>query len=231
LLDSIYIKSKSPVRNEFKEYDGPVVFFLDDKKAIQSKDYFFIPGDVIKEEEKPYLNAYAEYLDGGMQSVIFQEIRELRSFAYASGASIRRPFYPDEKASLTAYVGTQADKTREAVEVMFRILNTQPDKSDRIDMVKKSLIQSVNSDKPGFRSISYPVASYHKHGYIVDPRKNWVEVYQTMSFDDIVGIYDRQFFRKPSVITIIGDESKIGTDWMSNYGRVIKVSKKDIFNW
>jgi predicted Zn-dependent peptidase len=231
LFDQISIKSKTPVRNEFKEYESPVVFFLDDRKAIQSKDYFFIPGEVVKEEDKPYLNAYAEYLDGGMQSVIFQEIREFRSFAYASGAFIHRPFYQDEKSSLTAYVGTQADKTREAVEVMYRILSTQPDKSDRIDMVKKSLIRSVNSDKPGFRSISYSVANFNKQNYTVDPRKHWMEVYEEMNFEDIVGFYDRQYSSKPSVITIIGDESKIGTDWMGAYGKIIKVKKEDIFRW
>ncbi|HOW26289.1 MAG TPA: insulinase family protein [Bacteroidales bacterium] len=228
-FDKISIRSKSPVRNEFKEYNEPVVFFLDDKEAIQSKDYFFLPGEVVKDEDIPYLNAYADYLDGGMQSVIFQEIRELRSFAYASGASVFRPFYTDERSSLMAYVGTQADKTREAVEVMHRILTTQPDKSDRMEMVRKSLIQTINSDKPTFRRISYPVANYCRQNYSEDPRKRWVKSYQDMRFEDIVGLYDRQFFHKPTVITIIGDENKIGTDWMKAYGKVIRVKKEDIF--
>jgi predicted Zn-dependent peptidase len=165
-----------------------------------------------------------------MQSVIFQEIRELRSFAYASGAGISQPFYKDEKASLSAYVGTQADKTREAVEVMYNILSTEPSKEDRIDMVRKSLIQSVNSSKPGFRQISGQVARFRERNYTSDPRRTWSEVYNVMSFDDIKSIYNRQFYNKPSIITIIGDESKIGMDWMSNYGKVIKVSKADIFN-
>jgi predicted Zn-dependent peptidase len=230
-LKNISIKSKSPVRNDFKEYDGPVVFFLNDKEAIQSKDYFFLPGEILKEEDKPYLNAYADYLDGGMYSIIFQEIRELRSFAYSSGAYIQRPFYRDEKTSLTAYVGTQADKTEEAIEVMYRILTTPPDKSDRIDLVRKALIQSVNSDKPGFRSISYPASNFNKQGYTVDPRQHWVDVYKEMNFDNIVETYNQQYFQKPSVITIIGDESRIGTDWMSAYGKVVKVDKEDIFRW
>jgi zinc protease len=166
-----------------------------------------------------------------MQSIIFQEIREFRSFAYSSGAYIHRPFYKDEKTSLTAYVGTQADKTQEAVEVMLNILNSQPDKSDRIDMVRKSLIQSINSDKPGFRQISYPVANYYRQNYTEDPRKQWVEVYKGMSFDDIVGVYSRQYYQKPALITIIGDEKKIGGEWMSAYGKIINVDKEDIFRW
>ncbi len=231
MLDSIKIKSDSPVRNEFKEYNSPVVYFLSDKKAIQSKNYFFLPGNLLKEEQKPYLNAYAEYLDGGMQSIIFQEIREFRSLAYASGANIDRPFYPDEKTSLTAYVGTQADKTKEAIQAMHQIINTPPEKSDRIDMVKKSLIQSINSDKPGFRYISRSAAGFYKQHYTTDPRRRWVEVYKKMNFDDIVKFYNSQFYKKPEVTTIIGDKRIIGMDWMSSYGKIIEVSKKDIFRY
>ncbi|MCK9400694.1 MAG: insulinase family protein [Bacteroidales bacterium] len=229
MLDNINIKSNSPARFEFKLYDSPVVYFLDDKNAIQSKNYFFLPGNPVKEDDKPYLNGYAEYLDGGMQSIIFQEIREFRSLAYSSGASIYRPFYPDEKTSFTAYVGTQADKTREAIEVMHQIINTPPEKSDRIETVRKSLIQSINSNKPGFRSVSESVASYYKKNYTTDPRKQWVEIYKKMNFDEIVDFYNGQFYKKPSITTIIGDKSIIGTDWMSSYGNVIEVSKEDIF--
>jgi len=228
-LDLVSIKSNSPVKNEYKEYSVPVVYFLDDKKAIQSKNYFFIPGNPVKEEDKPYMNGYTEYLDGGMQSIIFQEIREFRSLAYSSGANIYHPFYPDEKTSLTAYVGTQADKTREAIEVMHKIINTPPEKSDRIEMVKKSLIQSINSNKPGFRHISESVASYHKKNYTTDPRKQWVEIYKKMNFEDIVDFYNSQFYKKPAITTIIGDKSMICTDWMSAYGTLIEVNKKDIF--
>jgi predicted Zn-dependent peptidase len=164
-----------------------------------------------------------------MQSIIFQEIRELRSLAYSSGASLYYPFYPDEKTGLIAYVGTQADKTREAIEVMHQIIKTPPEKSDRIEMVKKSLIQSINSNKPGFRYISESAASFYKKKYTTDPRKQWVEVYKKMSFDDIVNLYKGQFYNKLAVTTIIGDKRIIGTDWMNSYGKVIEVNKEDIF--
>ena len=228
-LDSITIKSNSPARNDFKIYDKPVVYFLDDKKAIQSKNYFFVPGEIVREEDKPYKNAYMEYIGGGMQSIIFQEIREFRSLAYATGAFIQGSYYPDERTSLSAYVGTQADKTKEAVEVMYKILSTPPEKSDRLDMVKKSLIQSINSSKPGFRSVSHPAANFIKQHYASDPRIAWVEAYKQMSFDDIVRYYNEQYLNKPSVITIIGDKSKIDLDLLGNYGKVIEIKKEDLF--
>ncbi|MBN3034679.1 MAG: insulinase family protein, partial [Bacteroidales bacterium] len=121
-LDRIRVKSTSPVKDKFRAYDRPTVFFLSDDKPIQSRNYFYLPGEITDEPGKAYLDAYYEYLDGGMHSIIFQEIREFRSLAYATGGWVYKPFYPDERTFMIAYVGTQADKTREAVETMAGIL-------------------------------------------------------------------------------------------------------------
>lgn len=227
-LSAVKNKTKAPVRQMYREYSQPIVFFLDDKSAIQSKDFFFVKGNTLSEKEKPLLNAYYEYLDGGMSSIIFQEIREFRSLAYATGANVFMPFYKDEEASLTSFVGTQADKTKEAIEVMHGIINKAPDKSDRIDLVRRSLVQSINSKKPTFRQISQPVANWVKQGYSSDPRKDWMKTYETMTFENIVDFYNSQFYQKPVITTIIGNKKRIGTDWMKEYGKIIEVSKDDI---
>ncbi|MFU8844214.1 MAG: M16 family metallopeptidase, partial [Bacteroidales bacterium] len=181
-VDDISMASNSPVRNIFPELNEPLVYFLDEKSAIQSKDYFFMRGNRLTEMEKPLLNAYYEYLDGGMSSVIFQEIREFRSLAYATGASIFMPFYPDEATGLMSFVGTQADKTPEAIEVMHGIISTTPDRRDRMDMIRKSLVQSINSKKPTFRNLSVPVAGWVKQKYVQDPRRDWVRIYNALTF-------------------------------------------------
>ncbi|MBE0637030.1 MAG: insulinase family protein [Bacteroidales bacterium] len=222
-------KSKSPVRNVYRDFSEPMVFFLDDKNAIQSKDYFFIKGDKVTESDKPLLNAYYEYLDGGMSSVMFQEIREFRSLAYATGASVYEPFYPDEETTLTSFVGTQADKTQEAIQVMHQIITNPPDQSDRIDMLRRALVQSINSKKPPFRQISYPVAQWTKQGYNSDPRKEWVKKYDSMSFEDIVNFHKNQFYQQPVITTIIGNKKRIGIEWMNDFGKVTEVRMQDIF--
>ncbi len=76
-------------------------------------------------------------------------------------------------------------------------------------MVRSSLTQSINSKKPPFRQISYPVAGWIKQGYDEDPpRKKWVNVYETMSFDDIIQTFNNQFIKKPVITTIIGKRSE-----------------------
>lgn len=219
----------TPVKPEYRPHSQSVVYFLNDKTAIQSKDYFFIAGNTVDEREKPLLNAYYEYLDGGMSSLLFQEIREFRSLAYATGASVLMPFYPDQITTLTSFVGTQADKTQEAIEVMYRLISSPPDKPERLEPVRKALMESINSQKPTFRWISNWVAGWVKQGYSTDPRKDWMVAYQNMTFDEIIGFHQRHFYQKPVVITIIGDRRKIGTDWLNAYGKIEEVNKKQIF--
>jgi len=221
-------KSLSPARNQYRDLTGPTVFFLDEPSALQSKNYFFIKGSLLAENEKPLINAYYEYLDGGMSSIIFQEIREFRSLAYSTGANIPVPFYRDEPVTMMSFVGTQADKTREAIQVMHQIIKSPPDKADRMEMICRGMIQSINSKKPPFRQISFSVARWTKQGYKEDPRREWVKTYETMKFEDIVKIYDSQFYNKPVITTIIGKKKRIGTDWMNEYGKVVEVNHKDI---
>lgn len=226
----IRIESQSPVKREYISYPQPVVFFMKDNKAIQSKNYFYVPGGRADKNEQGFLNAYKEYLDGGMHSVMFQEIRELRSLAYATGAQVYMPVYEDEFTGLTAFVGTQADKTREAVEVMHGIIGNPPDKMDRMEMVKRSLIQSINSSKPTFRMVSTKVADWLSRGYQDDPRREWVMLYQRMEFGEMADSYMRQFGEKPIITTIIGNEKRMGTDWMKRFGELRTVNQKQIFN-
>lgn len=229
-LGRISRQSLSPVRREYIDYAKATVFFLPDKKAIQSKNYFYVAGQNADLMERANLNAYKEYLDGGMHSVLFQEVRELRSLAYAVGAQLYAPYYDGERVGLTAFVGTQADKTREAVEVIHGILGDVPGKHDRMEMVRSSLIQSINSNKPTFRRVSTQVAEWIDRGYSQDPRSQWINHYQQMHFTDIMDCYVRQFSTKPVVTTIVGNEKRIGSDWMTKYGEVRRVKVKEIFN-
>lgn len=228
-LDKISIISNSPPKNDYVKYDKPVVYFLDNRNAIQSKDYIFLPGGYVPKESRPYMRAFMEYIDGGMESIIFQEVREFRSLAYSTGAFLKGGFYMDDPVSLSAYVGTQADKSKEAIEVLYRILNTAPQKNDRLEMVRKSLIESAKGTKPGFRTISQSVAFFNKQNYTEDPARLNMEKWKEMRFDDIVGFYNDHFLSKPSVITIIGDKRKTGYDWMTSYGKVIQVKEKNLF--
>jgi zinc protease len=111
---------------ERKKYSENTILFLDDKKAIQSHINIMVEGDVNDEDNLIKMEAFNDYLDGGMASIIFQEIREFRSLAYGSSGNYRASFYRNKPGYFKGWLSTQADKTLEAIEVYTDILKNMP---------------------------------------------------------------------------------------------------------
>ncbi|MDR2885242.1 MAG: insulinase family protein, partial [Rikenellaceae bacterium] len=71
-------------------YDSPTVFFVDMPKATQAIVRSFVPvGAADTRRERSTNSLFNAYLGGDMSSILFQEIREFRSFAYGvSGRAV-----------------------------------------------------------------------------------------------------------------------------------------------
>jgi zinc protease len=234
IRDKIHLESKtkpseSPVFIELEKYDKNTVYFVNDKKAIQSQIYMFIPGMPADEHQVAVSNAFDEYFGSGMTSVMFQELREFRSLAYTAYGYYYVPFYEDKSGHFTAYLSTQSDKTLDALMALNDLLNNFPVKEERLKLLKSSLIQSVNTNRPSFRQMSNTVSYWKRKGYKNDPRKEWVKIYNNLTFEDITKFYDMFLKEKPRVITIVGDKRRIDFDKLSEFGEVIELDKKDLF--
>ncbi len=54
--------------------------------------------------------------------------------------------------------------------------------------------------------------------------------YKNVSFDDIIKFHNDNIKKDPIVITILTDKSKINIDKILDYGELIELEKKNIFN-
>ena len=224
------LPSKSPIDIEANQLDENVVYIVNDKKAVQSQIYFGVTGDIVMENERTISHAYNKYFGSGMGSIVFQEIREFRSLAYSCRASYNTPFYNGKKGYLGAYIGCQADKSVEAILTFKDLALNMPEKPDRMNQIRSGLIKSINSSRPSFRSFPGWVSGWIKQGYTDDPRKAQVSFYENMSFDDIVSFQKANIYGKPMVITMLTDVNRINMGELEQFGKIITLTKKDIFN-
>ncbi len=103
-----------------------------------------------------------------MASIIFQEIREFRSLAYtARGYFVNRPDV-DMKGYFYGYIGTQVDKTMDAISTYIDIFKNMPKKENRLSSIRSGLTQSINTRKPAWRSQASYVRNLMKQGYEED---------------------------------------------------------------
>jgi predicted Zn-dependent peptidase len=205
------------------------VYFVNDKNSVQSQVYFCVNGNEYESQSYPYINAFNTYFGRGFSGLVMQEIREYRSMAYSAYGYYLTPYKQGSKSSLIGYIGCQADKTIDAIEVMDSLITKMPQKPERIDMIRDKLYLEAQTAYPDFRDVPEKVAYYKKFNINQDPNIKASEVYNKLKFDDIYNFYLKSIAKKPLVITIYGDKKKINIEELQKYGKFIELSKPDIY--
>ncbi|MDY0142113.1 MAG: insulinase family protein [Bacteroidales bacterium] len=222
--------TKFPVFFDRTEYKENTILFLDDPKSLQSRIYFYVDGEINNPEERTIAKAYNQYFGTGMSAIVFQEVREFRSMAYSAYAVYRPAFLPKDKGYLQAYVGTQCDKTIDAISLMDSLIHQMPVKENRMPDIAAALTQSINSSKPTWRNISEKIESWKIQGYKEDPAIIDYKVYDNLDFKQIYEFYENNIQQKPMLICIVGNKKNIDMDKLAKFGKIIELDKKDILN-
>lgn len=221
--------SESPVVINDEVYTENTVYFLNRKDALQSQIYFYIKGEDYTTDKEAQIDAFNDYFGGGFSGLVIQEIREYRSMAYTAGAKYSIPALAGKRSSFIGYIGTQADKTVEAINVFDSLLLYMPEKKERIETIKNSLIQEAFASRPDFRQLSQEVVNWKLKGYYEDPSKFKLETYKKLTFDDILSFYNTNIKGKPIVICLVGDKKRLNMKDIAKFGKIIEIKESSLF--
>ena len=231
-LERTTVASNSPYYRELKQYDRPTVFFIDMPDMAQSIVYGYVKGDPVDDKASRHASRlFSVYFGGDMSSLMFQEIREFRSFAYRTSGRYQLPNHAHKgtAGSFTAMLSTQSDKTLDALGVLDSLIREMPLKPERVEAVKQMLVNRINNDYPPFRNLSEKVASARMEGFDRDPAEEFLRDIATMDMQDISRFYQEQISGRPVVYVITGNRKHIDMKKLAEYGTIIKVKKKDIY--
>lgn len=231
-LERTTVASNSPYYRELKQYDRPTVFFIDMPDMAQSIVYGYVKGDPVDDKASRHASRlFSVYFGGDMSSLMFQEIRKFRSFAYRTSGRYQLPNHAHKgtAGSFTAMLSTQSDKTLDALGVLDSLIREMPLKPERMEAVKQTLVNRINNDYPPFRNLSEKVASARMEGFDRDPAEEFLRDIATMDMQDISRFYREQISGRPVVYVIAGNRKHIDMKKLAEYGTIIKVKKKDIY--
>jgi predicted Zn-dependent peptidase len=232
-LDAMTVASNSPVYRPLTDYTEPTVFFCDVPDASQSILYGYVKGGALPDEANRHAaRLFSSYFGGDMSSLMFQEIREFRSFAYrASGTYAQLPLNLKNKpGEFTAILSTQSDKTIDALTVLDQLVKEMPVKPERLPAVRQSLINQLNNDYPTFRKIPQRIASLLNEGYDTDPNETLITNLMQMEMTDITRFYDNNIKGRPVIYVIVGNSRKIDMNKLAGFGKLIKIKKEELYN-
>lgn len=231
-IEAITKEKKRPYKEPASQaYSQNTIFFVHQKKAIQSQVFFHVPGGTFETDQYPDVQGFNGYFADGFSGLVTQEIREYRSLAYSTGARYSRPALPGGKGKLIAYIGCQGDKTNDAVPVMVDLLKNMPSKPDRMEALRRSLQLKVVTNFPDFRQVPFRVFDYKLGGFTADPHQQAYEVYADLEMEDIEAFYQKNIQSKPYVITIYGDKKRIDMNKLKPYGEIIELETEDFIKF
>jgi predicted Zn-dependent peptidase len=181
--------------------------------------------------QTPTIALFNNYFGGGMGSIVFQTIRESKALAYSTYAYYGNPSKKEDKGIVGAYVGTQADKLKDALAGMNELLNELPESQIAFDNAKLSLRKSLASERITQDGIIFSYLNAQKLGNSVDNRKNIYEKAASLSFADIKKFHASQFASQPYTYCVVGNEKNLDQETLKAIGTIKKLSLEEIFGY
>lgn len=210
-------------------YPEATVMFVNKKNTVQSKIYFYAQGNSYIPKEEAVVEMFNSYFGGGFSGLVLKEIREYRSMAYSAGAVLRRPYNFNSNYTFTGYIGTQADKTIDAIDVFMNLVREMPEKPQEAVVIKEYLQLSLFSKVPGFRNISSRYVYDKMLGWDENPLSTKSRQYTELEFRDIVLVWNAYLKTKPMTIMIVADKKRVDVKNLTKYGKIRTIKLKNLY--
>ena len=184
-----------------------------------------------KPEEAPLQMLFNEYFGGGMNTIVFQELRETRGLAYNAWALYRQPEYKDQTEDFFTHIITQNDKMMDCVRQFHAILDSIPQSDGAFQIAKDGLMKQLASRRITKFSIIGSWIDAKNLGLDYDLNRKVYEALPALTMKDLVSFADAQIARKPYRYIILGDEHDLDMAALQQYGPVRRLTIADIFGY
>ena len=210
----------------------PTVYIFDMPKSRQTILGLYRPlAGVTSDRDKACMEMWGEYFGGGMSSVLFQEVREFRSMAYAAQGMALSPSlaHVAGPCGYVSFVATQGDKSMQAIQLLDTLINDMPMNVENLMVARQSLLSDINNSYPTFRGKPYMISLMERNGYTADERMSLAEQLPSLTQADIEAFYDKHIKGQPCQLMIVGDVKKLDLKALARFGNIVKVKKDDIY--
>lgn len=164
----------------------------------------------------PVVFLFNEYFGGGMDSVVFQEVRERRGLAYSAYASYSLPRNIDENFIFTFYVGTQGDKVSDVLRCILGLLEFFPRVESYFDAVKSSILKNIESESVLDKDLYFVKRESDKYGLDSELREIVYKGVKELSIDDLEEFFNRYIKSLQLHTLLLGDKKELDIEGINN---------------
>jgi len=199
------------------------------RETAQAQVRIEFPDDEFNETMTVPSSLYNNYFGLGMSSVIFQEMREARALAYSASARYAQGSRLDDENLVLGAIGTQNDKTAEALEHFLYLFDNLPVSEERFLETQESLVNRYRTARIGFRQIPGTVRTWQRQGLESDPRPARYQQLLESELQTLIDFHQGHVADRPKLISIVGDLQRMDMDTLALFGPVTELHIDDIF--
>ena len=201
----------------------------------QSRQFYYMQfsnrGETIDLPQDPYIVLFNEYYGGGMNAIVFQEMRESRALAYSAGAILTEPSFKDDTYAFRATIASQNDKLQKAVEGFDEIIETLPEAPENLEIAKASILSRLRTQRTIGSAVLYSYLTLQELGLTEPTEKQIFEKVGSLTMDDLLATHAQWIKGRSYVYSILGDASDMDMDFLKTLGPVQQVTLEDIFGY
>lgn len=210
--------------------DNQVVMAQYDAKQIYYIQYSN-RGEKFNPEAAAALSLYNEYFGGGMNTIVFQEMREARGLAYSAWARLYNPQSIDDDYYYQAFIATQNDKMQTAIEAFDDIINNMPASDAAFSVAKEALISRLRTQRLTGMNVLSSYRACRRLGISEPTDRQIFEKVQDMTLEDVAAAQQEWVKDRSYTYAILGDIADLDTKYLSTLGPVKVVSLEEIFGY
>jgi predicted Zn-dependent peptidase len=213
-----------------KNYDKEYVFWTH-FDMVQTEIILLSKQELLDNTKTAAIRLFNQYFGGGMNSIVFQEIREAQGLAYSVFSAYRQANKPDQSDYLFSYIGIQSDKQKEALSSMFNLINNLPESPQAFEIGKQAILNKIESERITKAGVLYNYLAAEKRGIDYDIREKVYNEVKAMDLEKLNEFHKTYIKDKPHTILLIGNRDNIDLKNLEQYGTVKELSLETLFGF
>ena len=206
----------------FAQYDAKQIYYM---QYTCGSDMFDVTLD-------PSVRLYNEYFSGGMNAIVFQEMREARGLAYSSYAYLGQGNTCYEPYYFYAFIATQNDKMQQAIEAFDEIIEDMPQSEAAFELTKQGILTNMGTGRTTKMDILWKYVGDKRFGITDFNRTEAVyNSIKTMTLADVVAFQQSHIKGRKYAYCILGDKNDVDMKYLKSLGAVEFVTPRQIFGY
>ncbi len=182
-------------------------------------------------EHAATINLFNEYFGGGMNGIVFQELREARGLAYSAAAYYRQPSRLPHPEYAMTYIITQNDKMMDCVREFNNIVGTIPQSEAAFALAKESLMKKLASRRTVRGAVLNSYMNAQRLGLDYDINSVVYNALPNLKLSDIVKFEQQSMAGKPYRYLILGDEKELDIKALEKIAPIRHLTLEEIFGY